>query len=114
VNPEIIRRRCIVVKIGIPKEILDNENRVALTPAGVHTLVSAGHEVVIQQKAGEGAGFTDKQYIEAGARIVDTAEEAWNNEMVMKVKEPLEEEFAFIKKDQIIFKIGRASCRERV
>jgi len=91
------------VKIGIPKEILDNENRVALTPAGVHTLVSAGHEVVIQQKAGEGAGFTDKQYIEAGARIVDTAEEAWNNEMVMKVKEPLEEEFAFIKKDQIIF-----------
>ncbi|NLI68160.1 MAG: alanine dehydrogenase [Bacilli bacterium] len=91
------------MKIGIPKEILDNENRVALTPAGVHTLVSAGHEVVIQQKAGEGAGFTDKQYIEAGARIVDTAEEAWNNEMVMKVKEPLEEEFAFIKKDQIIF-----------
>lgn len=91
------------MKIGIPKEILDNENRVALTPAGVHTLVSAGHEVVIQQKAGEEAGFTDKQYIEAGARIVDTAEEAWNNEMVMKVKEPLEEEFAFIKKDQIIF-----------
>lgn len=92
-----------MVRIGIPKEILDNENRIALTPAGVHTLVSAGHEVVVQQSAGEGAGFTDKQYIDAGAIIVETAEEAWNNEMIMKVKEPLEVEYPFIQKEQVIF-----------
>lgn len=92
-----------MVKIGIPKEILDNENRVALTPAWVHTFVSAGHDVVVQKSAGEGAGFTDEQYIEAGATIAETAAEAWDNEMVLKVKEPLEEEYPFIKKEQIIF-----------
>jgi len=92
-----------VVKIGIPKEILNNENRIALTPAGVHTLTSAGHDVFVQTSAGEGAGFPDEEYVEAGAEIVETAKEAWNNEMIMKVKEPLEEEYEFIKKEQIIF-----------
>ena len=92
-----------MVKIGIPKEILNNENRIALTPAGVHTLTSAGHDVFVQTSAGEGAGFPDEEYVEAGAEIVETAKEAWNNEMIMKVKEPLEEEYEFIKKEQIIF-----------
>src|SRR5699024_2293264 len=92
-----------MVKIGIPKEILNIENRIALTPAGVHTLTSAGHEVFVQSSAGEGAGFLDEEYVEAGAEIVQTAEEAWNNEMIMKVKEPLEEEYSYIKKEQIIF-----------
>lgn len=92
-----------MVKIGIPKEILNNENRIALTPAGVHTLTSAGHEVFVQTSAGEGAGFPDEEYVEAGADIVQTAEEAWDNEMIMKVKEPLQEEYNFIKQEQIIF-----------
>ena len=92
-----------MVRIGIPKEILNNENRIALTPAGVHTLTSNGHDVFLETLAGEGAGFSDEEYVEAGAQVVQTAQEAWDNEMVMKVKEPLEEEFQFIKKDQIIF-----------
>lgn len=91
------------MKIGIPKEILNNENRIALTPAGVHTLTSAGHDVFVQKSAGEGAGFADEEYVEAGAQIVDSSAEAWNNEMIMKVKEPLEEEYEYIQKDQIIF-----------
>lgn len=91
------------MKIGIPKEILDNENRIALTPAGVHTLTSSGHEVFVETLAGEGAGFPDEEYLEAGAKIVKTPEEAWNNEMIMKVKEPLVEEYDYIKKEQIIF-----------
>src|SRR5699024_5531258 len=61
------------------------------------------HEVFVQTSAGEGAGFLDEEYVEAGAEIVQTAEEAWNNEMIMKVKEPLPEEYRFIKKEQIIF-----------
>src|SRR5690625_3264451 len=92
-----------MVKIGIPKEILNNENRIALTPVGVHTLTSAGHEVFVQSCAGKGAGFSDEEYEEAGAQIVSSAAEAWDNEMIMKVKEPLQEEYDYIKKEQIIF-----------
>src|SRR5690625_2215690 len=91
------------MNIGIPKEILNNENRVALTPAGVQTLVAAGHQVYVERSAGEGAGFSDETYIEAGAHIVDTAHAAWDQEMVMKVKEPLKEEFELIRNGQIIF-----------
>lgn len=92
-----------MVEIGIPKEIMNYENRIALTPAGVHTLTSNGHKVFVEKSAGKGAGFSDEEYVEAGAKIVDTPEEAWDKEMVMKVKEPLEEEYDYIKKDQIIF-----------
>lgn len=91
------------MRIGIPKEILNNENRVAMTPAGVYTLVGAGHEVVIQTNAGIGSSFTDEMYEEVGAVIVPTAEEAWQVDMVMKVKEPQESEFRFFKEDLIIF-----------
>ncbi|MBS4194993.1 alanine dehydrogenase [Lederbergia citri] len=91
------------MRIGIPKEIINNENRVAMTPAGVVTLTTAGHEVYIETGAGLGSGFTDEDYIQSGAKIVNTAEEAWAQEMVMKVKEPLEEEFRFLREELILF-----------
>lgn len=91
------------MRIGIPKEILNNENRVGITPAGVYTLVDAGHEVVIESGAGLGSSFTDEAYKEAGAKIVATAKEAWQVEMVMKVKEPQLSEFPFLKEKLIVF-----------
>lgn len=91
------------MKIGIPKEIKNRENRVAITPEGVHALVDQGHEVFIETKAGLGSGITDQDYIESGAKIVENASQAWSNEMIMKVKEPLEEEFKYFKEGQILF-----------
>lgn len=88
--------------IGIPKEIKNNENRVALTPGGVHALVDNGHEVIVEKGAGLGSYFTDDDYIEVGARI-GSVEEAWNVDMVMKVKEPLEPEFKYFKEGLILF-----------
>ena len=89
--------------IGVPKEIKNNENRVAVTPAGVEALVSAGHSVKIQTSAGAGSGFTDQAYEKAGATIVTTADEAWAEKMVMKVKEPIESEFKYFRSDLILF-----------
>ncbi len=89
--------------IGVPKELLNNENRVAMTPAGVYTLKAAGHEVQIETGAGLGSSFTDEDYVEAGAIIVATAQEAWNAEMVMKVKEPQVSEYHYMQEGQIIF-----------
>ena len=77
--------------IGIPKEIKNNENRVALTPAGVQSLVAKGHVVLIETNAGLGSGFADADYANQGAKIVATAAEAWAAELVVKVKEPLAE-----------------------
>lgn len=91
------------MRIGIPTELKNNENRVAMTPAGVLTLVQNGHEVFIEKGAGIGSGFADKEYKEAGATIVSTAQEAWSMEMVMKVKEPLPEEYSYFYKGQILF-----------
>ncbi|OLO40255.1 alanine dehydrogenase [Alkalihalophilus pseudofirmus] len=91
------------MKIGVPTEIKNNENRVAMTPAGVITLSNLGHEVFIQKGAGNGSGFTDDQYVNAGAIIVESAKEAWSQEMVMKVKEPLAEEFDHFYEGQILF-----------
>ncbi|MBO0992334.1 alanine dehydrogenase [Bacillus sp. SD088] len=91
------------MRIGIPKELINHENRVAMTPAGVVTLTAAGHEVHIEKSAGEGSGFSDQAYSEVGARIVDTAEEAWAQELVLKVKAPIEEEFSFLREDLILF-----------
>ena len=81
------------MKIGIPNEIKNNESRVSLTPAGAFVLTNAGHEVFVETHAGEGSSFSDEDYKEQGATIVETAKEAWNQDMVMKVKEPLEEEY---------------------
>ena len=91
------------MRIGVPSEIKNNENRVAMTPAGVVQLVKAGHEVFIQRGAGLGSGFTDKHYTQAGAKIVDTAGEAWSMDMVMKVKEPIPTEYGFFREGQILF-----------
>ncbi|UTH13158.1 alanine dehydrogenase [Macrococcus equipercicus] len=91
------------MKIGVPKEIKNNENRVALTPAGVYSLVESGHEVVVETAAGMGSFFTDEDYVKAGGQIAATAEEAWNADMVMKVKEPLASEYGFFKEGLILF-----------
>ena len=89
--------------IGVPKEIKNNESRVAITPAGVHALTLAGHQVVVEKSAGEGSGISYQEYSTAGARILNSAEEVWNAEMVIKVKEPLASEYVYFKPGQILF-----------
>lgn len=90
--------------VGIPKEIKALENRVGMTPAGVDALVKAGHTCYLEKSAGLGSGFTDEEYIEAGAIILDTAQEVYErSDMIIKVKEPLEAEFPYLKENQIIF-----------
>ncbi|MFC7684372.1 alanine dehydrogenase [Ureibacillus sp. GCM10028918] len=91
------------MKIGVPKEIKNNENRVAMTPAGVVTLTSAGHEVFIETGAGIGSSFSDDDYVTAGATIVATAKEAWAQEMVMKVKEPISSEYQYFYEGLVLF-----------
>ncbi|KQS26938.1 alanine dehydrogenase [Dyadobacter sp. Leaf189] len=90
--------------IGVPKEIKNNENRVALTPAGVTEFRKQGHEVYIQAEAGKGSGFSDEEYAGAGATILPTIEEVYAiAEMIIKVKEPIESEYALIKEGQLLF-----------
>ncbi|HEY8400995.1 MAG TPA: alanine dehydrogenase, partial [Cytophagaceae bacterium] len=90
--------------IGVPKEIKPNEFRVALTPAGAVQLKKNGHTVYVQSMAGAGSGFTDDDYIKAGARILSSAQEVYENaRLIVKVKEPLGPEYSFIKKDHIVF-----------
>lgn len=90
--------------IGVPKEIKNNENRVALTPAGALELVKRGHTVQIQSTAGEGSGFPDETYAEAGAKILPAIEDVYGkSEMIVKVKEPIEPEYSLIRKDQLLF-----------
>jgi len=90
--------------IGVPKEIKNNENRVALTPAGTQELVKRGHTVNVQHDAGAGSGFSNEAYVSAGARIINTAAEVFSAaEMIIKVKEPIEQEYKLIKKDQLVF-----------
>lgn len=90
--------------IGIPKEIKNNENRVALTPSGAAALIGAGHKVMIEKDAGIGSGFTDLEYAQYGADIIETAKEVWEKaEMVMKVKEPLASEYGYFRKDLLLF-----------
>lgn len=90
--------------IGVPKEIKNNENRVALTPAGTQELVKRGHTVNIQRSAGIGSGFTDDEYAGAGAKILASAAEVFSSaEMIIKVKEPIEEEYSLIRPGQLVF-----------
>ena len=97
------KKRNIMV-IGVPKEIKTNENRVALTPAGVLELTRRGHTVYVQKTAGRSSGFKDKEYVNAGAKLLDTIEDVYGiAEMIMKVKEPIEQEYALVKKDQLLF-----------
>ena len=88
--------------IGIPKETKDKENRVALTPSGAKQLISHGHEVLVEKNAGAGSGFADGEYEKTGALTVDTAK-AWSADIVVKVKEPLESEYKFLRENQILF-----------
>lgn len=89
------------MEIGVPKEIKDRENRVALTPEGAQQLAEDGHTVRVQSGAGAGSGFSDEAYARSGARLVDAAE-AWDTQLVLKVKEPLQSEYAYLA-DQILF-----------
>jgi alanine dehydrogenase len=90
--------------IGIPKEIKSDENRVALTPAGVMELVKRGHKVYVQSTAGEGSGFQDEDYVSSGAVMLPTIESVYEvAEMIVKVKEPIESEYSLIQKDQLVF-----------
>ena len=92
------------MKIGVPKEIKNNENRVGMTPAGVFELVRNGHQVYVQSTAGEGSGFFDDDYIEVGATVLDTIGEVYDiGEMIVKVKEPIEEEYPLIKDHHVLF-----------
>jgi alanine dehydrogenase len=92
------------MKIGVPKEIKTNENRVALVPAGAEALVSAGHQVIMERGAGEGSGFADEAYTEVGARIAPDAASTWGEaDMVMKVKEPIEREWTHLREDLTVF-----------
>lgn len=89
--------------VGVPKEIKNSENRVGLTPAGVISFINNGHEVWIETDAGLNSGFTDLEYSNSGAKIVDTAEEAWSADMVIKVKEPLQPEYKFFREGLILY-----------
>ena len=90
--------------IGIPKEIKANENRVSMTPSGVSSLVTSGHEVYVQDNAGVGSGFSNSEYEEVGARVLSQISEVYEiAEMIIKVKEPIEPEYNLIQKDQILF-----------
>lgn len=93
-----------IMIIGVPKEIKNNENRVALTPAGTQELVKRGHTVYVQNTAGVGSGFSDEEYAKAGAKMIQNAAEVFSlAEMIIKVKEPIEQEYKLIKKDQLVF-----------
>lgn len=91
------------MKIGVPKEIKDQEFRVGLSPSSVQVLASAGHHILIETGAGLGSGFTDAEYQQAGAEIVSTAAIAWEQDMVVKVKEPLPSEYGSLRPGQILF-----------
>jgi alanine dehydrogenase len=92
------------MKIGVPKEIKNNENRVGMTPAGIYELVKRNHTVFIQTNAGFGSGFFDEDYKEVGATILNSIEEVYaSSDMIVKVKEPIQEEYGLIKPDQVVF-----------
>src|SRR5829696_3618339 len=103
------------MKIGVPKEIKTNENRVALVPAGAESLIAAGHSVLVQKGAGEGSGFTDEDYTEVGAQIGPDAGAVWSSsEMIMKVKEPIAPEWPMMKKGQTIFTYFHFAADEKL
>ena len=91
------------MKVGIPKEVKNNENRVGLTPSGVNALVEAGHTVYVETNAGIGSQFTDADYSDAGATIVSSAAEAWDVDLLVKVKEPQSDEYAYLKEGLTLF-----------
>ncbi len=92
------------MKVGVPKEVKNHEYRVAITPAGAHELVRNGHEVYLQQGAGEGSSIPDTDFVAAGAEILPTADDVWQaGDLILKVKEPVTEEYHRMRKDQVLF-----------
>ncbi|MBS2970352.1 alanine dehydrogenase [Metabacillus sp. KIGAM252] len=90
--------------IGVPREIKNNENRVALTPGGAAQFTAAGHRVLVEKEAGLGSGFTNEAYLESGAEIIETAADVWaQSDMIMKVKEPLQPEYGYFREGLILF-----------
>jgi len=103
------------MRIGIPKEIKTNENRVSLVPAGAEALVSAGHTVFVEKSAGEGSSFSDEQYVAVGAKILKTADEVWKEaEMIIKVKEPIAPEWPRMRKGQTLFTYFHFAADEKL
>ncbi len=101
--------------IGVPSEIKNNESRVGMTPAGVLELTKRNHSVSIQTGAGLGSGFSDKDYIKAGAQVLDTIEAVYQiADMIVKVKEPIEREYELVKKDQIVFTYFHFASSEKL
>jgi alanine dehydrogenase len=103
------------MKIGVPREIKTNENRVALVPAGAEALVAAGHSVIVERSAGEGSGFRDELYTKAGARIAPDAATVWREaDMIMKVKEPITSEWPCMRRGQTIFTYFHFAADEKL
>ena len=101
--------------IGIPKEIKESEYRVSITPGGAYELIRSSHKVLVQNSAGDGSGHTDKEYIDAGAKICSTIEEVYKlSEMIVKVKEPIQPEYSLIRKDQILFTYLHLSSNKKL
>ena len=92
------------MRVGVPREVKNHEYRVAMTPAGVHELVSHGHDVAVEAGAGVGSSISDEEYLHAGAKIIDTADALWaNSDLVLKVKEPIAEEYLRLRDDLTLF-----------
>ena len=103
------------MKVGIPKEIKNNENRVGMTPAGVAELARRGHEVSVQHTAGEGSVFSDDDYVAAGARILPSMEAVYREcDMIVKVKEPIEPEYELVRKGQLLFTYFHFACEKEL
>ena len=103
------------MKVGIPKEIKNNENRVGMTPAGVAELTRRGHQVSVQHTAGEGSGFSDDDYVKAGARILPTIEAVYREcDMIVKVKEPIEPEYELVRPGQLLFTYFHFACEKEL
>ena len=103
------------MKVGIPKEIKNNENRVGMTPAGVAELVRHGHEVMVQHTAGEGSGFADSEYVAVGAQIFPNIEDVYREaDMIVKVKEPIEPEYELGRKGQLLFTYFHFACEREL
>jgi len=103
------------VIIGVPREIKDNENRVSVTSGGVSRLVEEGHQVLLERGAGEGSGFADDEYVEAGAELLSDPAEVWRRaQMVMKVKEPLQQEYSYLREGLIVYTYLHLAANEEL
>ncbi len=104
-----------MMKVGVPKEIKNNENRVGMTPSGVAELIKHGHTVFVQHTAGEGSGFSDDAYVRVGAQILPAIEDVYARaDMIVKVKEPIEPEYALVRQGQVVFTYFHFACEEEL